>query len=172
MSQVPERYPIRHHSVRFEGGASGSLTAIKFCGFRCFSLVDMKQVDPMSVLVVPWYERGDFEQLRLVSQGSALPLSYNAWLDSAFSHMRQLLSQGRALKIVTIHLDDYFTWLENGGQTDSAETRRRYIKELSAAGSQLPGATLDTDVPWPGFPETPREASAGAAFSFQNGMPG
>jgi hypothetical protein len=112
----------------------------------------MRRVDPTTVLVVPWYEREDFEKLRLVNQGQPLPLSYNAWLDSAFSHMRQQLAQGCALKIVTIHLDDYFTWLASEGELDSAKARQRYIKELSAAGSQLPGSTLNTDVPWPEFP--------------------
>jgi hypothetical protein len=112
----------------------------------------MQRVDPTTVLVVPWYERGDYEAIREMSGGKCAPFSYEAWLDNAFRDMRELLAKGCALKIVTIHLDDYLAWLENEGERDSRSARSRYIAALALVGSQLDGAPLHTDAPWPGFP--------------------
>lgn len=112
----------------------------------------MKRIDPTTVLLVPWYERKDFEKIRDISQGERLPGTYDAWLDNAFRDMRRLLAQGCALKIVTIHLDDYYAWLANEAEVDSAAARSRYIQEQSTVGSQLSGPTVQTAAPWPGFP--------------------
>lgn len=110
----------------------------------------MKHVDPTTVLLVPWYERQDFQKLRRMSQAACLPDTYAAWLDNAFRNMRQLLAQGCAVKIVTIHLDEYFAWLANEREADTAAARSRYIQEQSTVGSQLSGPVADA--PWPGFP--------------------
>jgi hypothetical protein len=112
----------------------------------------MQRIDPTTVLVVPWYERKDFETLRRMSHGNKLPSSYESWLDNAFGEMRQLLATGCALKIVTLHLDDYFSWLESEAEVDSIPTRMRYIGKLAETGSKLSGSRVRTDAPWPGFP--------------------
>jgi hypothetical protein len=112
----------------------------------------MQRVDTTTVLVVPWYERKDFEALRRMSQGNALPPRYETWLDNAFDEMRQLLSTGCALKIVTLHLDDYFAWLKAEDACDSTSARMRYLKALAEPGSNLSGSRMRTDAPWPGFP--------------------
>jgi hypothetical protein len=113
----------------------------------------MREVDPSTtVLVVPWYERSDFEKLRGMSEGRRFPRKYEDWLDHAFVEMRKILAKGCALKIVTIHLDDYFSWLGNEDEVDSASARIRYIAELAKIGTELPGSLTRTDMPWPGFP--------------------
>jgi hypothetical protein len=112
----------------------------------------MQKIDPTTVLVVPWYERADYEAIREMSGGKSAPSSYEAWLDNAFRDMRELLAKGCALKIVTIHLDDYVAWLENEAERDSRSARSRYIAALALVGSQLDGAPLHADAPWPGFP--------------------
>ena len=113
----------------------------------------MPATETTTVLVVPWYERRDFDRMRrMPAQGRDMPSSYDAWLDRAFQDMRELLARGCALKIVTIHLDDYLAWLEDEGAPDSVDMRSRYIRELSLHGSQLSGARLDADTPWPSFP--------------------
>lgn len=114
----------------------------------------MKQAGQTTVLVVPWYERKDYNKMRRMRQRENLPKSYEAWLENAFREMRYLMTKGFAVKIVTIHLDDYFGWLKREGYTDSEEVRSRYIAELAKSGSQLPNAALHTGPPWPGFPTT------------------
>jgi hypothetical protein len=117
----------------------------------------MQHVDPTTVLVVPWYERKDFERMRLMcpsdglSRSDSLPISYDAWLDNAFRDMRQLLATGCALKIVTVHLDDYLSWLASTAEADTAAMRSRYIKELSTIGARLDGPVTRNDASWSGF---------------------
>ncbi|AOO81615.1 hypothetical protein [Bosea vaviloviae] len=117
----------------------------------------MQRVDLTTVLVVPWYERKDFERMRLMSpsdglsRSDGLPISYEAWLDSAFRDMRQLLARGCALKIVTVHLDDYLTWLASEAEADTAAMRSRYVRELSTIGSRLDGPVMRNDASWSGF---------------------
>jgi hypothetical protein len=74
-----------------------------------------------------------------MSQCNELPPKYKTWLDNAFDEMRQLLSTGCALKIVTLHLNDYFAWLKAEDACDSTSARKSYLKALAEPGSNLSG---------------------------------
>jgi hypothetical protein len=123
-----------------------------FCQVGATKEMDVPGVDRTIVTVVPWYERKDYDKIRCMRDGARLPGSYEAWLENAFRDMRQLLARGCALKIVTIHLDEYFAWLSREGRPDSDAARSRYITELGRAGTQLANASTSgegTSLNWP-----------------------
>lgn len=105
-----------------------------------------------TVILVPWYERLDFEQLLKLTKCSGFPKRYDAWLDQIFLEMRRILSSGFAMKIVTVHVDSYFFWLRSETRSDCAEARADYIGHLAQSGSTPSGYHVRTDMAWPGFP--------------------
>lgn len=91
----------------------------------------MQGPDSSDFVVLPWYERDDFEKLRLMTGGEHLPVSYDAWLREATAEARRQRQSGRSLRIVPLHVDDYFAWLGEQAEADTREARLRYLSEIA-----------------------------------------
>lgn len=99
---------------------------------------------PASIVLVPWYEPEDFYRLRLMCHGRHLPHSYDEWQRQAVAATNDLLSRGVAAQIVRLNIEDYFNWLYDRSEADTAPVRIEYLRQLSEKAGCMIGETC-----WP-----------------------
>ena len=100
------------------------------------------------IILVPWYEPGDYYQFRTMNGGTAMPVKYEDWLERAVGEVTQLLARGRATQIVRLKPDHYFRWLAARCAPDSLEERVAYLAVVhSSAGCAVEPSSLCPN--WP-----------------------
>jgi hypothetical protein len=93
----------------------------------------MEKIDGGYVIVLPWYDRDEFERLSKMSNEGQMPATYEQWKAQTEHAAKTALARGLALELIPVRADEYFAWLTTQCRTDSAETRARYMEELAAS---------------------------------------
>jgi len=87
--------------------------------------------EPVQVAIA-WYDRKSFSQLReLASDPEALDESYEAWLSSAESTLRQLQEQGLAAFRFPLDVAAAAAWAREQGRPFNGAARAEYVTEAA-----------------------------------------
>lgn len=103
------------------------------------------------IILVPWYEPGDYYQFRSMNGGTAMPPRYEEWLDGAVHEVTQLLARGRTTQIVRLKPEDYFLWLSQRCAPDSPEERAAYLAVVHGSA----GCPVEPGLLPPNWPQRP-----------------
>jgi hypothetical protein len=89
------------------------------------------QTLPASTVIVPWYERDDFQEIwEIGHEGHAPATDYEDWRRRANRAVALLREHGDAVEIVTVRPAAYRDWLTSRGLPNSAAARRCYLRRL------------------------------------------
>jgi hypothetical protein len=91
----------------------------------------MHKVQKGQILVYPWYEREDFEQLRHMTSDETLPATYDEWLAQMERAAKEMSEQGYPVMSVRVRVSEYFGWLHSQCRPDTAAARSTYVQSLA-----------------------------------------
>lgn len=89
-------------------------------------------------VAMPWYSRDDFNRLAEIAQdGDSAPASYDDWKRQAEKVAAQYLANGKALQLVTVHVDELMAWLKERNLPNTTANRIRFVEAKVASPDQV-----------------------------------